>query len=88
MSLLHEADIIDNSSTVVDQASTRQFKLRNKCSMLYELWKGDEKVAVKPEDSTWYLMYIKCPILNIPKFHVQFCHRFRMPYPQFHPICK
>jgi hypothetical protein len=83
MSLLYEADMMDNASTVVDQALKQQFKQRSRCSMLYKLWVGDDRVAAKPEDSTWYLMYIKCPMLNVLKFHVQFHQRFRMPYPQF-----
>jgi hypothetical protein len=51
--------------------------------MLFELWKGGDRVAAKPEDSTWYLMYITCPMLNVPKFHTQFHRRFRIPYQQF-----
>jgi hypothetical protein len=83
MTLLYEADIIDNSNTVVEKKMKKPYQPRNSRSMLYEVWKGNERVAAKPEDSTWYLMYIKYPMLNVPKFHIQFRRRFRLPYDQF-----
>jgi hypothetical protein len=70
MSLLLEAGTIDNDNVVVDQPSKNTCKPRKRRSMLYEVWKGDKRIAARSKDSTWYLMYINYPMLNIPKLHV------------------
>jgi hypothetical protein len=83
MSLLHEAGLINNNNTPTMEGNNRQIISWNKRCMLYQLWVGEHLVAATPFDSPWYLMYVKCPMLNVPKFHTQFRRRFRLPYAQF-----
>jgi hypothetical protein len=80
MSLLHEADIVDNSNT---PHPNKVILSRHKKCMLYQLWVGEHMVQATPLESPWYLMYVKCPMINVPKFHTQFHQRFRIPYAQF-----
>jgi hypothetical protein len=42
-----------------------------------------EKQTATPTDCQWYKIYLEFPVLNILKFHVVFCCRFRLPYTQF-----
>jgi hypothetical protein len=72
MSLLNEAGMIDNTNTPTIEGSERPITSRNKRCMLYQLWVGEHLMAATPFDSPWYLMYLKCPMLNVPKFHTQF----------------
>jgi hypothetical protein len=51
--------------------------------MLYQLWRREQMVVATPSDSPWYLMYVKYPMMNVPKFHKQFRRRFCLPYAQF-----
>jgi hypothetical protein len=51
--------------------------------MLYEVWDGDSRRPAKPIDSHWWKMYVEHPMINVPKFHTCFHHRFHMPYSQF-----
>ncbi len=44
---------------------------------------GGEKRAATPLDCQWYKMYLEFPMVNVPKFHVVFRRRFRLPYAQF-----
>ena len=83
MSLLHEVGMIDNANTPTSEGNERPIITRNKRCMLYQLWMGENLVAATPFDSPWYLMYVKSPMLNVPKFHTQFRRRFRIPYAQF-----
>jgi hypothetical protein len=67
MPLLLEADIIDNDNVAFNYIQKKAFKPRNRRCMLYKIWKGDKRIAARAEDSTWYLMYIKYSMLNVPK---------------------
>jgi hypothetical protein len=48
---------------------------------------GGEKQAATPMDCQWYKMYLEIPMLNVPKFHVEFHHRFRLPYARSFSYC-
>jgi hypothetical protein len=52
MSLLLEAGTIDNDNVVVDQPSKNTCKPRKRRSMLYEVWKGDKRIAARSKNST------------------------------------
>jgi hypothetical protein len=82
LSLLYSADLVDNSNTTI-QRTKRLIIPRNSRCMLYQLWMGEQMVLATPSDSPWYLMYVKYPMMNVPKFHKQFRRRFHLPYAQF-----
>jgi hypothetical protein len=83
MSLLLGRGVISNGGEVTPQTQ-RPFAGRNRRSMFYQLetTSGEMRPAT-PKDCQWYKMYIEYPMVNLPKFHVLFRHRFRMPYAQF-----
>jgi hypothetical protein len=81
-------DCIQQDGTVVDNSNTPTHPIkpiisRHKRCMLYQLQVGEHMVQATPFESPWYLMYIKCPMINVSKFHVQFHQRFHLPYAQF-----
>jgi hypothetical protein len=39
-----------------------------------------ELVYLHPQQTFWYLVYVRKPPLKDSHFHVKFCRRFRMPY--------
>ena len=83
MSLLLGRGVISNGGEVTPQTQ-RPFAGRNRRSMFYQLetTSGEMRPAT-PKDCQWYKMYIEYPMVNLPKFHVLFRRRFRMPYAQF-----
>jgi hypothetical protein len=83
MSLLNEAGLINNNNTPTMEDNERQIVSRNKQCMLLQLWVGEHLVAAMPFHSLWHLMYVKCLMLNVPKFHTQFHQCFHLPYAQF-----
>ena len=49
--------------------------------MLHEIRENEQCHVATPYECQW--IYINNPMLNIPKFHITFRHRFRLPYVQF-----
>jgi hypothetical protein len=83
MSFLLERGMITNDAQVI-QPQHCSFMRRNRRSMFYQVEAaGGEKRAATPTDCQWYKVYLEFPMINIPKFHVVFCRRFRLPYAQF-----
>jgi hypothetical protein len=76
MSLLHKAEMTDNSNNPIREAHDNVIKPRSRGCMSHQQFVGDTLVVATPFDSSWYLMYVKCPMLNVPKFHRQFRCRF------------
>lgn len=44
------------------------------------------KIYVRPKQSYWYLMYVKCPAIEDNKFKDKFRRRFRMPYGEYNRL--
>jgi hypothetical protein len=82
MSLLLERGLIANDAQLI--RLQHPFARRSRHSMFYQVEAvGGEKRAATPLDCQWYRMYLEFPMVNVPKFHVVFRRRFRLPYAQF-----
>jgi hypothetical protein len=63
--------------------SPRRNKRSKKKILLEYTNEHDNLVALKPEQTTWYLLYYTLPALAQPKFHKKFRRHFWLPHAQY-----
>ena len=65
------------------RSTKKRAKRKAKALTPYYFDDNGRKIYVRPRQSSWYIMYVKCPTLDDIKFNVKFRRRFRMPYAEY-----
>jgi hypothetical protein len=73
---------LENSEST-DAPKKKRSKRSSKKVLLEYIDEQGNCVALKPQNTLWYLWYYMSPDVTKPKFHKKFRRRFRMPHAQY-----